>query len=289
MPATCPSPRSTARSTCTPISTRRWAGSWPSTSGRTRSLREVVAEATDALEEVRARRRAPRLRLPPRRPPPAGDLRARRHACRRRRAARHRHDRRARRRAATMPSCSATFMTFAAPPRRCSACAMADGAVREVGGRSLPWDPDDYVTEQVFVTSDDGTRVPLFLTHRRDVAPERRRSQPGCTATAGSRSPSARSSSPSGWRGWSAAACWRSPRCAVAASTARRGTTRGGWTNKQNVFDDFAACARWLATSGWTDASRIGDPRPLERRAAGRRVPARSIRSCSGPPWPRWA
>ena len=28
--------------------------------------------------------------------------------------------------------------------------------------------------EQVFVTSDDGTRVPLFLTHRRDVRPRGR-------------------------------------------------------------------------------------------------------------------
>ena len=47
----------------------------------------------------------------------------------------------------------------------------------------------------------------------------------------------------------------------------------GRLDHKQNVFDDFAACARWLATSGWTDASHIGDPWPLERRAAGRRVP----------------
>jgi prolyl oligopeptidase len=31
----------------------------------------------------------------------------------------------------------------------------------------------------------------------------------------------------------------------------------GRLANKQNVFDDFAACLRWLATSGWTRAERI--------------------------------
>ena len=61
-----------------------------------------------------------------------------------------------------------TFMTFLAPPA-VLAVEMVDGSVRTVGSRALPWDPDDFVSEQVFVTSDDGTRVPLFLSRRRDV------------------------------------------------------------------------------------------------------------------------
>jgi prolyl oligopeptidase len=32
----------------------------------------------------------------------------------------------------------------------------------------------------------------------------------------------------------------------------------GRLAHKQNVFDDFAACARWLASSGWTDAAHLG-------------------------------
>ena len=32
----------------------------------------------------------------------------------------------------------------------------------------------------------------------------------------------------------------------------------GRLANKQHVFDDFAACARWLAASGWTRPGRIG-------------------------------
>ena len=57
--------------------------------------------------------------------------------------------------------------------------------------------------------------------------------------------------------GWSAAACWRWRTCAAAASTAGPGTTRAGWRHKQNVFDDFCACARWLAVVGLV-ASRTG-------------------------------
>ena len=40
--------------------------------------------------------------------------------------------------------------------------------------------------------------------------------------------------------GSTAAASTRSPTCAAAASTARRGIAAGNLTNKQNVFDDFA-------------------------------------------------
>ena len=36
----------------------------------------------------------------------------------------------------------------------------------------LGFDPDDYVTRQVFFTSRDGTRVPMFVSHRRDLEPD---------------------------------------------------------------------------------------------------------------------
>ena len=33
--------------------------------------------------------------------------------------------------------------------------------------------PDDYIVKQVFYTSKDGTRVPMFISHRKDVVPGR--------------------------------------------------------------------------------------------------------------------
>ncbi|HEU5325375.1 MAG TPA: prolyl oligopeptidase family serine peptidase, partial [Candidatus Limnocylindria bacterium] len=149
-----------------------------------------------------------------------------------------------------------TFLTFAAPAS-VLAVRMADGSVRTVSRPSLGWDPDAYVTEQVFVTSDDGTRVPLFLTHRGDVTPS------GDVPTllygyGGFQVPVGPTFKPE----WLA---WMERGGLLAVASLRGGAEYGkAWhdagrlANKQNVFDDFAACARWLAASGWTRRQRIG-------------------------------
>ena len=146
--------------------------------------------------------------------------------------------------------------SFAAP-RTVLGVRMADGRVREVGRRDLPWDPDEVVTEQVFVTSDDGTRVPMFLSHRRDVEPT------GDVPTllygyGGFQIPIGPIFKPE-WL------TWMERGGLLAVASLRGGSEYGkGWhdagrlENKQNVFDDFAACATWLAASGWTTADRVG-------------------------------
>jgi prolyl oligopeptidase len=149
-----------------------------------------------------------------------------------------------------------TFETFAAPAVTL-AVRMADATVRDAGRPSLAWDPDDYVSEQVFVTSDDGTRVPLFVTHHRDVAPS------GDVPTllygyGGFHIPIGPTFKPE----WLA---WMERGGLLAVASLRGGGEYGtAWHDagrldrKQNVFDDFAACARWLAASGWTRSERIG-------------------------------
>ena len=151
-----------------------------------------------------------------------------------------------------------TFMRFTSP-LAVLAVRMADGSVRAVGGPRLAWDPDDFVTEQVFVPSSDGTRVPLFLTHRRDIEPT------GDVRTL-----------LYGYGGFQIAVgpmfkpewlAWMERGGLLAVASLRGGAEYGkAWhdagrlANKQNVFDDFAACARWLASaeSGWTRRDRIG-------------------------------
>ena len=149
-----------------------------------------------------------------------------------------------------------TFMTFGTPAS-VLAVRMADGAVREVGRPELAWDPADLVSEQVFVTSGDGTQVPLFLTRRRDVAPD------GEVPTllygyGGFQVPIGPTFEPE----WLA---WMERGGLLAVASLRGGGEYGkAWHDagrlaaKQNVFDDFAACARWLAASGWTRPGRIG-------------------------------
>ena len=48
---------------------------------------------------------------------------------------------------------------------------VSTGETRLLEGPAAPVDAGAWVSEQVFVTADDGARVPLFLTRRRDVAP----------------------------------------------------------------------------------------------------------------------
>lgn len=150
----------------------------------------------------------------------------------------------------------AGFMTFASPASVIGV-RMADGGVRAVRSRALAWDPDDYVTEQVFATSADGTAVPLFLTHRRDVSPT------GDVRTL-----------LYGYGGFQIAIgplfkpewlAWMERGGLLAVASLRGGSEYGkAWhdagrlANKQNVFDDFAACARWLAASDWTDTAHLG-------------------------------
>ncbi len=154
------------------------------------------------------------------------------------------------------PDLYLTFMTFATPST-VLAVSMADGSVRAVGTEDLPWNPADYVTEQVFVTSGDGTPVPLFLTRRADLAasgdvPTLLYGYGGFQVSVG----------PTFKVEWLA---WMERGGLLAVASLRGGLEYGtGWHdagrlhNKQNVFDDFAACARWLAGSGWTRPERIG-------------------------------
>lgn len=149
-----------------------------------------------------------------------------------------------------------TFTTFAAPAT-VLAVRMADGAVREIREAALPWRPDDFVTEQVFVTSDDGTRIPLFLTHRREVVPTG--AVPTLLYGYGGFQIAVGPMFKPEWLGWME----RGGLLAVAslrggAEYGRDWHDAGRLANKQNVFDDFAACGRWLASSGWTSARRIG-------------------------------
>ncbi len=58
---------------------------------------------------------------------------------------------------------------------------------RSCTARRSTFDPDDYEVKQVFYTSKDGTRVPMFLAHKKGIELDgtTRRS---CTATAASTS-----------------------------------------------------------------------------------------------------
>jgi prolyl oligopeptidase len=118
------------------------------------------------------------------------------------------------------------------------------------------FNPDDYTTEQVFYESKDGTTVPMFISHRKDL--ERDGNTPTYLYAYG---------------GFNAAITprfnvpdlvWMEMGGILAIPNLRGGGEYGEeWhqagmkLNKQNVFDDFIAAAEWLMKKGYTTKDKI--------------------------------
>lgn len=117
------------------------------------------------------------------------------------------------------------------------------------------FDREQFVTEQVLATADDGTKLPIFVTRRRDL------SLPAPTVMygyGGFNVPVTPTFSP--------ARIALLEHGAVFASTVLRGGSEFGeeWheagmlSNKQRVFDDFAQCGEFLVASGVTTTAQLG-------------------------------
>jgi prolyl oligopeptidase len=121
---------------------------------------------------------------------------------------------------------------------------------------TVSFDGSPYVTEQVFYESKDGTRVPMFITRRKDLE----RNGGNATLLYGyggfdvSLTP-----------GYSAAyAAWLERGGVLAVANLRGGGEYGAdWheagtkTKKQNVFDDFIAAAEWLIAKGYSSPAKL--------------------------------
>ncbi len=121
----------------------------------------------------------------------------------------------------------------------------------------LPVDTSRFTTEQIFYHSKDGTRVPMFLIRAKTTRPDGR--VPTILYGYGgfdvSLTPDFRSS----------IIPWIERGGLYAIANIRGGGEYGrAWhddgrgAHKQNVFDDFEWAAKWLESSGWTDAGHLG-------------------------------
>src|SRR5262249_16669758 len=64
-----------------------------------------------------------------------------------------------------------SFSSFT-DPGAIYALTVATGATKLTWRPDVRFDPDAFVTEQVFYTSKDGTRVPMFLVHNKGLRPD---------------------------------------------------------------------------------------------------------------------
>lgn len=120
----------------------------------------------------------------------------------------------------------------------------------------LDFDTDAYETRQVFYTSKDGTRIPMFLTHKKGL--ELNGNNPTLLYGYGgfdvSLTPSFLAST----------LAWLEHGGIYAVANLRGGGEYGEeWhqagvlDHKQNVFDDFIAAAEWLIANKYTNTSRL--------------------------------
>jgi prolyl oligopeptidase len=134
---------------------------------------------------------------------------------------------------------------------------MASGASSTFAAPELAFDPDDFTVEQHFYASKDGTKVPMFIVRKADLAAT---GQPAPTLLYGyggfdvSLTP-----------GYSVSRmAWMEAGGVFALANIRGGGEYGkAWhdggrlANKQNVFDDFIAAGEYLKAQGFTPADGL--------------------------------
>ncbi len=132
----------------------------------------------------------------------------------------------------------------------------ATGASSVFRSPEIDFDPSSYETKQVFYTSKDGTRVPMFLTHRKGISLD--------------------GSNPTVLYGYGGFNISLPPRFSTSnliwlemGGVYAQANLRGGgeygerWhragmlENKQNVFDDFIAAAEYLIDEGYTSVEKL--------------------------------
>jgi prolyl oligopeptidase len=148
-----------------------------------------------------------------------------------------------------------SFSSFATPPT-IYRYDLITGKSTVFKQSNVKFNPDEYEVKQVFCTSKDGTRVPIFITHRKGIKLD--------------------GSNPTLLYGYGGFAIPMTPRFSVAwlgwldlggvfaVANLRGGSEYGeDWhlagtkLRKQNVFDDFIAAAEWLIANKYTSTPKL--------------------------------
>ncbi|NJN59801.1 MAG: S9 family peptidase [Leptolyngbyaceae cyanobacterium SL_5_9] len=133
---------------------------------------------------------------------------------------------------------------------------MGSGESRVFRQPTVDFNPDGYETKQVFYTSKDGSRVPMFITHKNGL--ELNGSNPTYLYGYGGFNISLTPSfSPSNIVWLELGGVFAVPNLRGGGEYGEEWHQAGTKLNKQNVFDDFIAAAEWLIEHQYTSPQKL--------------------------------
>jgi prolyl oligopeptidase len=120
----------------------------------------------------------------------------------------------------------------------------------------LQFDPNEYVTSQIFYESKDGTKVPMFLSHKKGMKRDAATSTL-LYAYGGFNASLTPSFSPSVMAWMEMGGLFAQPNLRGGGEYGEEWHQAGTKLRKQNVFDDFIAAAEWLIANGYTSTPKL--------------------------------
>jgi prolyl oligopeptidase len=120
----------------------------------------------------------------------------------------------------------------------------------------VKFNPADYETKQIFYTSKDGTRVPMFITHKKGIKLDG--TNPTLLYGYGGFNISLTPGFSVGNLAWmEMGGVYAMPNLRGGGEYGQAWHQAGTKLRKQNVFDDFIAAAEWLIANGYTSSKKL--------------------------------
>jgi prolyl oligopeptidase len=148
-----------------------------------------------------------------------------------------------------------TFTSFTYPPTSFK-YNVASGKSTEHERPVIKFDPEDYETKQVFYTSKDGTRIPMFIVHKKGI--ELNGKNPTWLYAYGGFNISLTPSFSASRIVWlENGGVFAQPNLRGGGEYGEEWHQAGAKMNKQNVFDDFIAAGEYLIAEKYTSSEYL--------------------------------
>ena len=148
-----------------------------------------------------------------------------------------------------------SFSGYATPPT-IYRYDMLSGESTQLRQSAVNFDSTQYVTKQVFYTSKDGTRIPMFLTHKKGL--EKNGANPTLLYGYGGFNISITPAFSVRWMTWlDLGGLLAVPNLRGGGEYGEDWHQAGTKLQKQNVFDDFIAAAEWLIENEYTRTEKL--------------------------------